>query len=445
MQQHPTLRPQTRYALCFLWSLCFVLLGLWMPNPAQAQERDAYERELRTLYAEGKTFAEKQEYKQALIKFKAALGLFDQMNVVSKKDAEKQALFQRRKMLLYTIGRTYQYDKQWNNAYKYYRDCLKENPEDKVKQLIQKHLQTLQPYITGDIEIESTPSQATVQLRDEWGQVSTGQTPFKLKTPAGAYTLTLQKDGYATITKTLQLRNGATLQTQYSLSSSRTALTLQSNPSGAQVKIIGLNGQEYNGTTPFQKALPPGRYEISIQLAQHQEKRFFVTLKSGTDFNRQETLARIGTSVAPPLRTRRNNRRRNRRNRRISTQEEKNEILARRRYEAEKKQFQTIATVLGTAAGVFLAISAVTWLAGNIMIGEVNSKAGDYNLLAQNKEIYENAKTSDRLRVTTYVMLAFSGASLITSIVFAAMSNNPPPTALESSRDPNRQMLYLAK
>jgi hypothetical protein len=146
------------------------------------------------------------------------------------------------------------------------------------------------------------------------------------------------------------------------------------------------------------------------------------------------------------LRTRRNNRRRNRRNRRISTQEEKNEILARRRYEAEKKQFQTIATVLGTAAGVFLAISAVTWLAGNIMIGEVNSKAGDYTLLAQNKEIYENAKTSDRLRVTTYVMLAFSGASLITSIVFAAMSNNPPPpTALESSRDPNRQMLYLAK
>ncbi len=420
---------------CFLLLFCALLS--WMPQTVFAQDREAYERELRTLYAEGKTFAEKQEYKQALIKFKAALGLFDQMKVVSKDDVEKKALFQRRKMLLYTIGRTYQYDKQWSNAYKYYRDCLKEDPDAKVKQLIQQHLQTIQPHTTGEIEIESAPSQATVQLRDEWGQIITGQTPFKRKVPAGAYALTLQKDGYTPVIKTIQLRNGATLQTQYNLSSARSTFSLQSSPSGAQVKITGLNGQEYTGTTPFQQALPPGRYEISLNLAQHQEKRFFVTLNMGSDLSRQETLMRVGTGAAPPLRTNQ------------PTHADEHLFEQRRKHLQQMKTYATTANTLGFVSGASFLACTVTWIVGNAKVSEFNNKAGDYTFNGSAQENYDTANSSQGLRAATYVFLGLSIAAAVTAISFAVMvAAAPPPKASvpqNASSAPEKQTLYSVR
>lgn len=408
-----------------------------MPQTVFAQDREAYERELRTLYAEGKTFAEKQEYKQALIKFKAALGLFDQMKAVSKDDAEKKALFQRRKMLLYTIGRTYQYDKQWSNAYKYYRDCLKEDPDVKVKQLIQQHLQTIQPEITGDIEIESTPSPATVQLRDEWGQIITGQTPFKRKVPAGTYAITLQKDGYTPVLKSIQIRHRATLQTQYNLSSARSTFTLQSNPSGAQVKIVGLNGQEYTGITPLQQALLPGRYEISLNLPQHQEKRFFVTLKTGSELNRQETLTRIGTSVTPPLRTN------------PPTHEEKHLFEQRKKHLQQMKTYATTANTLGFVSGASFLACTVTWAIGNAKVGEFNNKAGDFTFNGTAQENYDTANTSQGLRAATYVFLGLSIAAAVTAISFAVMVVAAPPPNASASRNASfaleKQTLYSVR
>ncbi|MCB9644376.1 MAG: PEGA domain-containing protein [Myxococcales bacterium] len=414
MQTNPRSRLSTNLFIIATRLIFFAAWGVFGVPAVYAQEREAYEQELRQLYNQGKEFAEKKEYKQALIKFKAALGLFDQMNTVSRNDVEKQKLFQRRKMMLYTIARTYQYDAQEENAYKYYRDCLKEAPSKRVRELIQKHLKEIVPKLQGTIEIETAPSQVRVRLIDAWGKISTGTTPFKKTLVAGSFRVELSKDGYAALSKKLTLKKSGTLQLQYNLSSSQASFRLQSSPSGAQVKITGLNGQEYTGVTPFQQNLLPGRYEVHLFAPEHQDRNFFITLRAGGELSRHETLASVKAPVRPTE------------NQGISKAEKDYyEVIKKHKKETEKNRI--ISTALGSTGGVLLAGSALTWLAGNVIIGEANARFADYTYNGQSREIYESAQTSERLRVATYILLALSGAAVITSIVFGAMSGAKPP------------------
>jgi formylglycine-generating enzyme required for sulfatase activity len=109
---------------------------------------------------------------------------------------------------------------------------------------------------TGSLDITSTPFDATITIDGK----NHGTTPRTVKDLlVGTYTLTLTKQGYGTVTKTITIAEGKTADINETLPSGM-EVTITSTPSGAQLWVNGNPA----GTTPVTTTLAFGNHTIKL-------------------------------------------------------------------------------------------------------------------------------------------------------------------------------------
>jgi|GEM_PF-511546 len=125
------------------------------------------------------------------------------------------------------------------------------------------------------VRFKSEPENATVLID---GKV-VGKTPtFKSKMLAsGKHLIKMEKDGYYSETKILDLKKGS--KVSFNL---YPPLSINSNPDGAMIKI---DGQLICQSTPCKKVIPEGEREITVQKELYETKTENITIKKGKDIN----------------------------------------------------------------------------------------------------------------------------------------------------------------
>jgi hypothetical protein len=133
--------------------------------------------------------------------------------------------------------------------------------------------------ITGSLKIQTIPFDSKVILNG----IDKGTTPLNLKNLLiGDYTLTISKDGYSELNKTITIKENETSIIDEKLDNYR-SVTIDSKPSGAQ---ITLNGKE-EGNTPKKLTAPYGSNTIKLEKKGYlplNEKFEITQNKEGYDF-----------------------------------------------------------------------------------------------------------------------------------------------------------------
>ena len=114
---------------------------------------------------------------------------------------------------------------------------------------------TLTPRV-GKLDVATTPFDATITLNGR----EYGTTPSTIKDLlVGSYTLTLKKQGYGTVTRTITIAEGQTTEVNETLPTGM-EVTLASTPSGAQLWVDGVAA----GTTPYKATLAYGSHTVRL-------------------------------------------------------------------------------------------------------------------------------------------------------------------------------------
>jgi uncharacterized protein (TIGR02145 family) len=117
---------------------------------------------------------------------------------------------------------------------------------------------------TGRIDITSTPFDAKIKLNGK----DYGTTPTTIRDVLiGSYTVSLEKAGYGTVTKTVTIAEGKTTELNETLPSGM-EVTISSTPSGAQLTINGSPAPEpvegKGSTTPWTGTLAFGNHSVKL-------------------------------------------------------------------------------------------------------------------------------------------------------------------------------------
>ena len=143
--------------------------------------------------------------------------------------------------------------------------------------------------IYASLEISSTPLRATVFIDGE----EVGETPLiKNDILIGTHQVTFKKNGFGSIVKTVELKEGNENQVTAELSENKNEVTIMSEPSGADVKIDG----EYKGVTPVRVALSNGKYSFSFSKDGYVQDDRVVEVDNETDIIRGN-LTSVGHEV----------------------------------------------------------------------------------------------------------------------------------------------------
>lgn len=142
----------------------------------------------------------------------------------------------------------------------------------------------------AEVTVSSVPDGATVLVDG----APAGTTPARLELMAGNRTLTLEKDGFKTLTRTVTAVAGEPQALEgLKLASADGLVRIISEPAGARVTV----GGRYRGVTPLETELPPGTsYSISLSLAGYESATRVVDLTSTRGATVRVALeARMGT------------------------------------------------------------------------------------------------------------------------------------------------------
>jgi len=130
--------------------------------------------------------------------------------------------------------------------------------------------------LTGFSGIRTKPTGANVYIDNKFA----GKSPVTMKillTP-GEHKITIKKEKYEDLEKTVNLKLGDFEELNYDLQLARGTLEIATSPPGAQVTING----EVKGTTPANIKLLPGEYQVGISKKGYKEQQATITLE-GTD------------------------------------------------------------------------------------------------------------------------------------------------------------------
>lgn len=137
-------------------------------------------------------------------------------------------------------------------------------------------------YGTGTLVIDSDPDGAEISIDG----AKLGITPATLELRAGTHRVLLRHPYHPDATRRISLARGETIQVEETLTPAQGALTIASNPKGAQVV---LNGSPQPGVTPMVvDPIPAGRHEVVLQL----KGRTSVTVEVEVRPGRRVALAR---------------------------------------------------------------------------------------------------------------------------------------------------------
>ncbi len=133
----------------------------------------------------------------------------------------------------------------------------------------------------GTLDIRSTPSNADVFVDGRY----IGRTPVRYPVVEGRYDITIEREGYQTLQRTIGIRAGGTQRMTFDLQrvEARGFLRFGSSPSGAEVFVDG----SFVGTTPTGRiALDEGSYRVTFRLDGYQEQ----TVQTRVEKNRERTI-----------------------------------------------------------------------------------------------------------------------------------------------------------
>jgi hypothetical protein len=106
------------------------------------------------------------------------------------------------------------------------------------------------------LEIPANPADALIKIDGTFQ----GKTPLTIEWANPSCDLLIEKDGWSTYSERLELEPGKNV-IEYSLESTRVRLSVDSDPSGAQVYLDGKPA----GRTPLKEDLAPGEHTIRLQ------------------------------------------------------------------------------------------------------------------------------------------------------------------------------------
>lgn len=126
----------------------------------------------------------------------------------------------------------------------------------------------------GTLEIETTPIDAIIKLNGE----NKGTTPITLRNLIGGnYNLTIEKEGYPTVSKSIQIETGKTQKINEILPTGL-PIKINSVPSGAKIYI----DNNYVGKTPFNATLNYGIHKVKLENGKKITEET-ITIKDGAE------------------------------------------------------------------------------------------------------------------------------------------------------------------
>jgi tetratricopeptide (TPR) repeat protein len=185
-----------------------------------------YTEQARKLYIQGKDLATNREYKAALKKYFVAIEFIKKAENMAISSGEQTRMRHSRATFLYIIARTYQLDKQYVFALRYYRLCLEANPLPKVAQLSKKEIDVLLPLVQVTLVIDSIPKQASISITNEQGESRLAKTPFVSRLEPGRILVQISHSGYQPHREWLTLTIGSRIERVYQLQEKKTKTTL---------------------------------------------------------------------------------------------------------------------------------------------------------------------------------------------------------------------------
>lgn len=140
--------------------------------------------------------------------------------------------------------------------------------------------------LNGTLKISSEPVGGEVYINGSYK----GITPLTLELYPGDYTVEIKKEGYESYTEKTRVLPGKTTSITATLSLLNGALTIFSEPSGAEVYLNGT----LIGSTPIQNyKITPGKYKLEITKENYESNIIEVTVNPGESKNVSVTLSPI--------------------------------------------------------------------------------------------------------------------------------------------------------
>ncbi|HNS30820.1 MAG TPA: PEGA domain-containing protein [Tenuifilaceae bacterium] len=164
----------------------------------------------------------------------------------------------------------------------------------------ESHTLSLHPTpMQGQLKVTTIPMDAKIMLDGK----EHGTTPETIRNLlVGTYSLTLQKTGYGTVTKTITIADGKTTEVDETLIPG-TKVTIASTPSGANIYV---DGQKHGEITPTTLILNPGFYNITLKKNRYLDASKTIEIREGVSQDIEMLLQPYKGSIPYMVRKHRN-------------------------------------------------------------------------------------------------------------------------------------------
>jgi outer membrane receptor for ferrienterochelin and colicins len=268
---------------CLLVIALSLALGSTLAARIPLARADSAADEAEARFLRGKQLFKVARYDDALVEFLTSNRLVRNRNVI------------------YNIARTYEALGRLEEAYRYYADYIRDEPNRGERAEAQRRLRAIEPQIAL-LDIQSDPPGATVYLerKDLGGR---GETPLLLAVMPGTYKVIVEASGYSDAVTTAGAERGRAAEVRSKLSLIVGSLTIHSRPTASVYidRAAGTAAPPAARTTPAVLALTPGRHEVELVAPGYRPTRSQVVIRASTDtrldLTLEERAAPTGTVV----------------------------------------------------------------------------------------------------------------------------------------------------
>ncbi|HTE53035.1 MAG TPA: TonB-dependent receptor [Kofleriaceae bacterium] len=207
----------------------------------------------------------------------------------------------RNRNVIFNIARTYEALGRLEEAYRYYADYIRDEPNRSERAEAQRRLRLIEPQIAL-LSIESDPPGASVYLerKDLGGR---GETPLLLAVTPGTYKVIVEAKGYRDAATTAEAVRGRAAEIRSKLSLIVGKLVIASRPRAAVYidRAAGTAAPPVALSTPTVLELPPGRHEVELVAPGHRPGHSNIIVQAGmetrVDLALEERAVPTGTVV----------------------------------------------------------------------------------------------------------------------------------------------------
>mgnify|MGYP002825214641 CR=1 FL=1 len=210
----------------WIWMVCGLSLLYILPSHTHAQSSRLYFAKAKNLYRTGLRLVQRQKYTEALIEFETAVAAIKNAIRSTSSQSKKNRYHRVYLGVLFTVGRTYQYNRQWKKAYTSYYNCSKLGASANIQRQIQAQMPKVLPHVMSTLQLRTNPSGTTVLLETSTG-FKKRQTPFTISVRPGDITFTMTYPGYKRKRIKLYIPPGARLSKFFSLDGTEATTTRQ--------------------------------------------------------------------------------------------------------------------------------------------------------------------------------------------------------------------------